>query len=124
MRSHAAITWLLRCYPAAWRARYGVEFAALVDECPAGPITVIDMLLALLDAWVHPEETIGGVPVLPKLRTSALVVFCTWVVYVLAGIGFSSVLDDNPLTQLAGSRPKAPRPSVSRLCKPARFWAC
>lgn len=41
---------LIRCYPAAWRARYGDEFASILDERPLGPFDVADILLGALDA--------------------------------------------------------------------------
>lgn len=41
---------LIRCYPAAWRERYGDEFAAVLDERPLGPFDVADILLGALDA--------------------------------------------------------------------------
>ena len=41
---------LLRCYPASWRARYGDEFEAILDERPLGPFDVADILLGALDA--------------------------------------------------------------------------
>jgi hypothetical protein len=41
---------LIRCYPARWRARYGDEFAALLDERRLGPFDVADILLGALDA--------------------------------------------------------------------------
>jgi hypothetical protein len=44
---------LVRCYPARWRARYGDEFAALLDERPLGPFDVADVLLGALDAHLH-----------------------------------------------------------------------
>ncbi len=44
---------LLRCYPAAWRARYADEFAAVLDERPLGPFDVADVLLGALDAQLH-----------------------------------------------------------------------
>jgi len=44
---------LLRCYPAAWRARYADEFEALLDERPLGPFDVADVLLGALDAHLH-----------------------------------------------------------------------
>jgi hypothetical protein len=44
---------LLRCYPARWRARYGDEFAAVLDERPLGPFDVADVLLGALDAHLH-----------------------------------------------------------------------
>ena len=44
---------LLRCYPARWRARYGDEFAAVLEEWPLGPFDVADVLLGALDAHLH-----------------------------------------------------------------------
>jgi hypothetical protein len=44
---------LLRCYPARWRARYGDEFAAVLEERPLGPFDVADILLGALDAHLH-----------------------------------------------------------------------
>lgn len=41
---------LLRAYPARWRARYGDEFEALLEERPLGPFDVADILLGALDA--------------------------------------------------------------------------
>ena len=43
-------TFLIRCYPARWRTRYGDEFAALLDERRLGPFDVADILLGALDA--------------------------------------------------------------------------
>lgn len=47
------IALLLRCYPARWRARYGDEFAAVLEERPLGPFDVADVLLGALDAHLH-----------------------------------------------------------------------
>lgn len=44
---------LLRCYPARWRARYGDEFATVLEERPLGPFDVADVLLSALDAHLH-----------------------------------------------------------------------
>jgi hypothetical protein len=41
---------LIRCYPARWRARYGEEFAALLDERRLAPFDVADILLGAVDA--------------------------------------------------------------------------
>ena len=41
---------LIRCYPARWRARYGDEFEAILEERPLGPFDVADILLGALDA--------------------------------------------------------------------------
>ncbi|MGK2850899.1 MAG: hypothetical protein ACSLFN_08325 [Candidatus Limnocylindrales bacterium] len=47
------INLLLRCYPAPWRARYGDEFAAVLEERPLGPFDVADVLLGAIDAHLH-----------------------------------------------------------------------
>ncbi|MEO6206355.1 MAG: hypothetical protein ABIP77_00205, partial [Candidatus Limnocylindrales bacterium] len=44
---------LLRLYPAPWRARYGDEFQALLEERPLGPFDVADLLLGAFDAQLH-----------------------------------------------------------------------
>ena len=47
------INLILRLYPARWRARYGDEFAAVLEERPLGPFDVADVLLGALDAHLH-----------------------------------------------------------------------
>lgn len=47
------ITLLLRLYPGRWRARYGDEFAVVLEERPLGPFDVADVLLGALDAHLH-----------------------------------------------------------------------
>ncbi len=44
---------LIRLYPARWRARYGDEFLAILEERPLGPFDVADILLGALDAQTH-----------------------------------------------------------------------
>ena len=44
---------LIRLYPAWWRARYGEEFAYLLEERPFGPFDLVDVGLAALDAHLH-----------------------------------------------------------------------
>ena len=44
---------LIRFYPAAWQARYGDEFAAILEDRPLGPFDVADVLLGALDAQLH-----------------------------------------------------------------------
>jgi hypothetical protein len=43
-------SFLIRCYPARWRARYGEEFAAVLEDGSLGPFEVADILLGALDA--------------------------------------------------------------------------
>ena len=44
---------LIRLYPARWRARYGDEFAAIVEERPLGPFDMADILLGAFDAQLR-----------------------------------------------------------------------
>jgi len=41
---------LIRLYPARWRARYGDEFEAILEERPLGPFDLADIVLGALDA--------------------------------------------------------------------------
>jgi hypothetical protein len=43
-------SFLIRCYPARWRDRYGDEFEAVLAERPLGPFDVADILLGAADA--------------------------------------------------------------------------
>jgi hypothetical protein len=47
---------LLRLYPAAWRDRYGEEFAALLEERPLSPFDVLDIAFGAFDARLRPRE--------------------------------------------------------------------
>ena len=49
-------TLLIRCYPAAWRERYGDEFASILEERPLGPFDVADILLGALDARLRMRD--------------------------------------------------------------------
>ena len=44
---------LVRGYPARWRARYGDEFEAILEERPLGPFDVADILLGAFDAQLR-----------------------------------------------------------------------
>ncbi len=46
-------SFLIRCYPARWQARYGDEFEAILEERPLGPFDVADILLGALDAHLR-----------------------------------------------------------------------
>ncbi len=46
-------SFLIRCYPARWRTRYGEEFEAILDERLLGPFDVADILLGAFDAQLR-----------------------------------------------------------------------
>lgn len=82
---------LLRCYPSAWRARYGEELEALIVESsgggPVGWRVQLDVGLAggrerLRGVW--PDN--GAAPN-EQVRGGALLVLCAWALFVVAGAG-------------------------------------
>jgi hypothetical protein len=47
--------WLVWLYPAGWRARYGDEFAAVLDSQRASVGLVLDLIGGAIDAHLHPQ---------------------------------------------------------------------
>lgn len=47
--------WLVWLYPARWRARYGDEFAAVLDSQRASVGLVLDLIGGAIDAHLHPQ---------------------------------------------------------------------
>jgi len=62
--------WLVALYPARWRARYGDEFQALLDDEPVTPSLVLDVIRGALDAHATSLPS-GAIAMRP--RTPALV---------------------------------------------------
>jgi hypothetical protein len=88
-----ALLWL---YPDYWRARYGEEFAALLEACPLRLTTILDVLLGALDAHISPQDTTGRIMrMIDRPRRSAIVVFCAYIAFVLAGLNFYGSTEDD-----------------------------
>ena len=74
------IAMLLRLYPARWRARYGDELSIVLAERPLGPFDVADLLLAAVDAHLHPRalgivaEHRRGIPMTLRIGGYAAIV--------------------------------------------------
>jgi len=62
------VRFLLRLYPAAWRARYEDEFLAVLEERPLSPFDVIDIMLGALDARLRPRSL--AIEVAPRRNPS------------------------------------------------------
>jgi len=62
---------LTTLYPRAWRARYGEELDALLEDTQLGLRERIDLIRGAIDAHLHPFEP-SLVPVLAALSGSAL----------------------------------------------------
>lgn len=63
---------LLRLYPAAWRARYGDEFVALLEKEGTSPQVVLDVAVGALDAWIAPrlngsQQAVADGPIGPRI---------------------------------------------------------
>jgi hypothetical protein len=93
---------LVRLYPAGWRARYGDEFEALLEERPIGPFDVADIVLSAIDARLRPRGAAGASDhtrgVLMTLRIggiAAIVGGALWVVS-LAGASVIQGPDGQP----------------------------
>jgi hypothetical protein len=101
--------WLTRLYPRPWRERYAVEFDALLEECLRSPLDVVDVMLGALAAHL---QLLNGENVnwrlmnmLNKLRTTILIVFASYIGFVIAGMALVGLLDDSPMIQLMQANP-------------------
>ena len=102
MKKHTC--WLLHLYPQAWRARYADEFLALLEDCPFSLWTLWDVCLGAIDAHLHLETVTGRMfPLMNKLRTTAVIVFCAYSGFVVAGLGFGKMVEYDDFHDLLSS---------------------
>jgi hypothetical protein len=85
------IALLIRLYPSRWRARYGDEFAVVLEERPLGPFDVADVLLGALDAHLHlrglgaASQHAKGFPMSLRIGGYAAILSGLLWLYILAG---------------------------------------
>jgi hypothetical protein len=97
---------LVGLYPRAWRERYEEEFVAMLEQRPASPSDLVDVALGALDAWVRPQVVSeGGRLVIPRMRSSLLVVLWAWVGFVAAGVGFQKMSEYEEFVSAARENP-------------------
>jgi hypothetical protein len=87
----------LALYPAAWRARYGDEVRALLDDSGAGPRTIASLAWRALPAWIWPPRHLYDRPA--RMRASLATVLAAWTVLTGLALIFTQ------LTQAQGLRP-------------------
>lgn len=93
---HTRGSWLLQLYPRYWRVRYGDEFAAVLAACPLTPMTLLDVLFGALDAHIHPLDETGRIlAMLNRPRRTAITVFCAYIGFVVAGLSFNQMVEDD-----------------------------
>ena len=96
--------WLLYLYPQAWRARYEEEFLAVLEACPCSLWTLWDVCLGAIDARLHLETVTGRMfPLMNKLRTTSVIVFCAYIGFVVAGLAFGKMVEYDDFTALLHS---------------------
>ncbi len=83
----------LRWYPPSWRARYGKEFIALLDDAYRGRLPVL-VRLGLVTGGLRQRArqsalTGDSAPPTVSLRVGALVVLAAWTAFVIAGASFA-----------------------------------
>jgi hypothetical protein len=97
MSAERRATRLLRCYPPAWRARYGEEFAALLleefHERPRSIRRTADVVLSGLMARVQ-AAGLAGTPLERErqMRAGLAALACSLAVFAIAGVALWSQL--------------------------------
>ena len=87
----------LALYPPSWRARYGAEVLALLDDSGGGPAAVASLAWRALPAWFWPPRHLHDRPA--RMRSSLGTALMSW--SMLAGLGLVFA----QLTQLQGLAP-------------------
>ena len=100
---------LLRWYPAAWRQRYGEEFAALMEDSlqgqPPTPRFRLSIVRAGLRERGHEAGLLGhGTTEDERVRGGSLLVLCAWSAVLVAGGMFANTADNFKKAVPASSR--------------------
>jgi hypothetical protein len=92
---------LTALYPPAWRARYGDEFAAFLEEQPSTLGAIADVVVSAIR-----ERVGGGVRLGMDSRQQSLVLMTyAYLAAVAAGVNFYYSVDDTPLAIAMRSHP-------------------
>ncbi len=96
--------WLTRLYPRDWRERYADEFDALLEQSLHTPLDVLDVFLGAMDARLQllncENVNWRKLNTMNKLRTTILVVFASFIGFVIAGFALVGIADDSPMVPL------------------------
>ena len=99
---------VLRLYPRVWRARYEDEMLVVLVSRPLSLFEGIDVIRGALDAHLHPCLGTADVSLaervrlmLSSLRCSLLTIFCAYVGFILAGLGFQKLSEATDFQAIA-----------------------
>jgi hypothetical protein len=87
---------MLRWYPARWRARYGDEFSAMIEDDLGGRRPTLPYRWAIarsgLDERLRDAGLLGNsVPPAERVRGGALTVLCAFALFVIPGVAFAKI---------------------------------
>ena len=89
----------LALYPPSWRARYGAEILALLDDSGGGLAAAASLAWHALPAWLYPPRHLHDRPA--RMRASLATALVSWSMLTGLGLVFAQ------LTQLQGLAPAA-----------------
>ena len=85
---------LLRYYPPAWRERYEDEVTDVLSQHQVSFSTWLDLARGAFDAHLDPRFAGTMSPTATRLRRSEIIVFCSFIAFVVAGLGFQKMTED------------------------------
>jgi hypothetical protein len=92
---------LTALYPAAWRARYGAEFAAFLEEQPSTLGAIADVVTSAIRERVGGSVGLG----MDSRQQSLVLMTYAYLAAVAAGVNFYYSVDDTPLATAMRSHP-------------------
>jgi hypothetical protein len=94
-------------YPPAWRARYGEEFLALLEDTGTGFWQFLDILPAAAAAWTRPARHLHNRE--ERLRTTVAVTLYAWSIMAAGAVLFAKVTRDGAWHVTSPGHPAADR---------------
>ena len=83
-------------YPAAFRARYGREMAALIEDSPARPRDVVNLVAGATTQHLRPDNTLNAtLPREERARLSMRGIIVCWGLFSVAGLGFYKTTEND-----------------------------
>jgi hypothetical protein len=102
---------LVRLYPERWRRRYADELLDLLVRRPPTLRDIADLAGHLLYTHLHPDLALTGDEpyserldsLMRTLRSSEIIIFCSFVLIVIADFQFGGLVDGGPYASLVGA---------------------